>query len=81
MLAQRSTTYLGMHRNDYPGDTNMATLRRTFAFTGYWLNNPPGADSNTWRGKRQTIQTMGYGFLLLFNGREYSYLKASGNAP
>ena len=69
-----------MDRNDYPGDANMAALRKTFGFTGYWLNSPPGADSNTWRGKRQIIQTMGYGFLLLFNGREYSYLKASGNA-
>jgi hypothetical protein len=69
-----------MDRNDYPGDANMAALRKTFVFTGYWLNNPPGADSNTWQGKRRTIQTMGYGFLLLFNGREYRQLKASGNA-
>ena len=53
---------------------------RPFAFTGYWLNNPPGATVNTWRGKRKTIEAMGYGFLLLFNRREYSQLKASGNA-
>ena len=65
--AQAQKTYLGMDRNDYPGDANMATLRKTFAFTGYWLNNPPGATSNTWQGKRKTIQAMGYGFLLLFN--------------
>jgi hypothetical protein len=80
MPAQQPAAYLGMDRNDYPGAANMAALRKTFAFTGYWLNNPPGADSNTWRGKRRTIQTMGYGFLLLFNGREYRQLKASGNA-
>ena len=72
--------YLGLDRNDYPGDANMLTLRKTFAFTGYWLNNPPGANRNTWQGKRKPLESMGYGFLLLFNGREYAPLKASGNA-
>ena len=74
------STFLGMDRNDYPGDANMRTLRKTFAFTGYWLNNPPGANTNSWTGKREALQQMGYGFLLLFNGREYKELKASGNA-
>jgi len=73
-------SYLGMDRNDYPGDANMQSLRKTFAFTGYWLNNPPGADGNSWQGKRSALQAMGYGFLILFNGREYKELKASGNA-
>ena len=73
-------TFLGLDRNDYPSDANMASLRKTFVFTGYWLNNPPGANRNTWAGKRKPLQTMGYGFLLLFNGREYKQLKASGNA-
>lgn len=74
------STFLGFDRNDYPGDANMQTLKTKFVFTGYWLNNPPGASSNTWTGKRATLQKMGYGFLLLFNGREYKELKASGNA-
>jgi len=73
-------TYLGMDRNDYPGDVNMQSLRKSFAFTGYWLNAPPGADRNTWAGKRGQLTSMGYGFLLLFNGREYKELKASGDA-
>ena len=76
----RAQTYLGLDRNDYPGDQNMAALRKTFVFTGYWLNNPPGANRNTWSGNRKALQAMGYGFLLLFNGREYQYLKASGMA-
>ena len=80
ITAQSQRTYLGMDRNDYPGDANMMALRKTFAFTGYWLNNPPGANHNTWQGQRKSIETMGYGFLLLFNGREYAQLKASGNA-
>jgi hypothetical protein len=79
--AQRpNETYLGLDRNDYPGDANMAALRNTFAFTGYWLNNPPGANRNSWKGDRKALQDIGYGFLLLFNGREYAQLKASGNA-
>jgi hypothetical protein len=79
-VAQRHPTFLGMDRNDYPGDADMQLLRKTFVFTGYWLNNPPGAERNTWTGKRVNLQTLGYGFLVLFNGREYKELKASGDA-
>lgn len=78
--ATAQSMFLGMDRNDYPGDATMKTLRNTFTFTGYWLNNPPGEKHNSWQGNRKAVQAMGYGFLLLFNGREYAYLKASGNA-
>jgi hypothetical protein len=78
--AQAQRSYFGVDRNEYPGDANMATLHRTFAFTGYWLNNPPRADHNSWQGKRKSLEARGYGFLLLFNGREYAQLKASGKA-
>jgi glycoside hydrolase-like protein len=80
IAAQAQLTYLGMDRNDYPGEAAMVALHKTFAFTGYWLNNPPGANRNTWRGNRASLEKMGYGFLLLFNGREYAQLKASGGA-
>lgn len=82
MLAHPQThrSYLGMDRNDYPGDAEMKALRQTFAFTGYWLNNPPGESRDTWRGNRKAVAAMDYGFLLLFNGREYAQLKASGDA-
>jgi hypothetical protein len=80
VYAGAQQTYLGMDRNDYPDDANMAALHKVFAFSGYWLNTPPGEKNNTWRGKRRTLEAMGYGFLLLFNGREYAQLKASGNA-
>ena len=78
--SQSQSTFLGFDRNDYPGDASMQLLKKKFAFTGYWLNNPPGANSNTWTGHRAALQQMGYGFLLLFNGREYSAIKASGDA-
>jgi hypothetical protein len=70
---------LGFDRNDYPGDANLAALRRSFAFTGYWLGNPPGERSNSWHGKRTLLERHGFGFLLLFNGRAYAQLKSVPN--
>jgi hypothetical protein len=71
-----SRAYLGFDRNAYPGDAAIPTLRKTFSFTGYWLNTPPGETSNTWRGKREILNSNGFGFLLLFNGRLYKDLKS-----
>jgi Domain of unknown function (DUF1906) len=70
-----SPTFLGFDRNEYPGDDNLRELRRTFAFAGYWLNNPPGAQSNNWVSKRARLEAEGFGFLVLFNGRLYRDLK------
>ena len=61
--------YLGFDRNDYPGDDTMAGLHKTFAFTGYWLTNPPGENANSWQGKRTVLKQEGWGFLVLANGR------------
>ena len=74
------SSYLGFDRNQYPGDDNLAALHQTFSFAGYWLNNPPGENANTWTGKRQTLQSSGFGFLVLFNGRLIAELKSSANA-
>jgi hypothetical protein len=72
-------TYLGFDRNLYPGDNSLAELRKTFSFSGYWLNNPPGESSNSWKGKRQLIESHGFGFLVLFNGKRYAELKIPAN--
>jgi hypothetical protein len=72
--------YLGFDRNDYPGDSNLKVLRQTFSYSGYWLNNPPGAKTNSWKGKRKNLQAAGFGFLVLFNGRTYAEIKSSGDA-
>jgi Domain of unknown function (DUF1906) len=72
--------YLGFDRNQYPGDANLKPLRQTFSYTGYWLNHPPGASSNSWTGHRAAIESAGFGFLVLFNGRLYAELKSVGNA-
>lgn len=73
-LLQAQAQVLGFDRNDYPGDENLTALHQTFAFTGYWLNKPPGEKSNTWVGKRQQVEAAGFGFLVLFNGRLYAEL-------
>ncbi len=71
--AQR--VYLGFDKNDYPGDAAFVVLRKSFQYTGYWLNHPPGLDHNPWMGKRSFIKRQGLGFLLLFNGRLHNELK------
>jgi hypothetical protein len=72
--------YLGFDRNDYPGDSNLKTLRETFSYSGYWLNNAPGERANTWTGHRAALESAGFGFLVLFNGRLYAELKSVANA-
>ena len=72
--------YLGFDRNAYPGDANLKTLHETFSYTGYWLNNPPGERANTWTGHRAAVESAGFGFLVLFNGRVYAELKTVTHA-
>jgi len=74
------SNYLGFDRNDYPGDSNLKTLRQTFSYAGYWLNNPPGEKSNSWAGHRAAVESAGFGFLVLSNGRLYAELKTVANA-
>jgi len=75
-----ASAYLGFDRNDYPGDENLKALRQTFSYAGFWLNRPPGEKTNTWTGKRQAVQSAGFGFLILFNGRLYAQLKTVSKA-
>jgi hypothetical protein len=74
-LVPSSVTYLGFDRNTYPGDANLKALHQTFSYTGYWLNRPPGEKTNTWAGHRAAVESAGFGFLVLFNGRLYAELK------
>jgi hypothetical protein len=78
--SQTAGSYLGFDRNDYPGDANLKILKQTFSYAGYWLNNPPGESSNSWAGHRAAVQSAGFGFLVLFNGRLYAELKSVANA-
>ncbi len=69
--------YPGFDRNDYPGDAALPALRKSFRFTGYWLNHPPGETGNSWTGKRGILRRYGFGFLVLFDGRTDAELKAA----
>jgi len=79
-LHAQSGDYLGFDRNDYPGDASLKILHQTFSYSGYWLNNPPSESSNSWAGHRAALESAGFGFLVLFNGRLYAELKTVANA-
>jgi Domain of unknown function (DUF1906) len=64
-----SRNYVGFDANSYPGDDLLPALSKQFAFTGFWLTNPPGADRNPWVGKRGILLRNGFGFLVVANGR------------
>jgi hypothetical protein len=68
-------SYLGFDRNIYPGDAAISELRKTFFFTSYWLSPPPGEKENTWLGKRELLRSKGFGFLVLYRGRDSRELK------
>ena len=71
--AQKSPhTFLGFDRNLFPGSDALPVLRKTFAFSSYWLSPPPGEKINTWLGQRDALRSQGFGFLLLYRGRESS---------
>ncbi len=75
---------IGFDSNEYPGDNALPTLRRHFAFAGYWLTNPPGAHHNPWIGKREILLRNNFGFLVLANGKtdaEISRAKRTGTTP
>jgi len=83
-LSSAPRSYVGFDANDYPGDAKLPTLRQQFAFTGYWLNNPPGATHNPWAGKRDVLVRNGFGFLIVFNGRLDAQIlrsKKQGKSP
>jgi len=74
-------SFLGFDRNDYPGDSDLVALHEHFAFTGFWLNNPPGEQANSWAGHRPQLVAAGFGFLVLWNGRLDAEIKHSKLSP
>jgi len=74
-VPDQSHSYLGFDRNIYPGDLALPILQKTFVFTSYWLSPPPGEKTNTWLGKREFLRSQGFGFLVLYRGRESGELK------
>jgi len=77
---EHARSYLGFDRNIYPGDAALPVLRKTFTFTSYWLSPPPGEKKNTWKGKRELLLSHGFGFLVLYRGRDSGELKNENDA-
>lgn len=73
-------SYLGFDRNIYPGDDAVSILRKTFAFSSYWLSPPPGEKTNTWHGKRELLRSQGFGFVVLYRGPDSRELKTAAAA-
>jgi hypothetical protein len=72
--------YLGFDRNDYPGNAAMRELRKEFSFAGYWLTPAPGEKSDSWTGKRKSMEEQEYGFLLLARGRAVGAIRSAARA-
>src|SRR5580658_7000389 len=75
---------IGFDSNNFPGDDALPVLRQHFAFSGYWLTNPPGEHQNSWQGKRNALLRNGFGFLVLANGKtdaEITRSKRAGTTP
>jgi glycoside hydrolase-like protein len=79
-LDEISHAYLGFDRNIYPGDVALPVLRKTFTFTSYWLSPPPGEKTNTWLGKRKLLHLQGFGFVVLYRGRDSREFKKTADA-
>src|SRR5579862_7858705 len=67
--------FLGFDRNIYPGDDAMPILRKTFAYAGFWVGPPPGEKINTWKGKRELMKSLGFGFAVLYRARPINEVK------
>jgi hypothetical protein len=72
--------FLGFDRNIYPGDDALPILRKTFAFSGFWLGPPPGEKINTWKGKRELMKSLGFGFAALYRARPLNEVKKDAAA-
>ena len=77
---QAQSAYLGFDLNIFPGKDALPVLRKTFAFSSYWLSPPPGGKTNNWLGQRELLRAQGFGFLLLYRGPLSRELKSEAAA-
>ena len=66
--------FLGFDTHDYPGDEKMHAWRNApnapYSWVGYYLPNAPCHKGTSWNGKRQTLQTMGWGLAIVYVGQQ-----------
>ena len=80
VAAAEKGPFLGFDRNIYPGDDALPILRKTFVFAGFWLGPPPGEKINTWKGKRELMKSLGFGFAALYRARAMNEVKKDAAA-
>ncbi|MDP9339619.1 MAG: DUF1906 domain-containing protein [Acidobacteriota bacterium] len=80
-ISSPRNAYLGFDRDVYPGDSAFPILRKTFAFTSYWLSPPPAEKTTTWVGKRDLLRQSGFGFLVLYRGRDSREFVTASDGP
>src|SRR4030095_16576310 len=63
--------YLGFDTSDYPGDAAMQSWREhaDYDWVGYYLQAPCHKD-DSWTGKRDTLETMGWGVAVVYVGQQ-----------
>ena len=69
---RQSESYLGFDTNVYPGDRAMRAYRdgnTPYEWVGYYLAAPCHKD-HSWSGKRERIESMGYGTAVLYVGQQ-----------
>ena len=66
--------FLGFDTHDYPGDEKMRAWRNApnapYSWVGYYLPATPCHKGTSWNGKRQVIQTMGWGLAIVYVGQQ-----------
>ena len=65
--------YVGFDTHTYPGTAVMRTWKETpgspYSWVGYYLPSPCHANKS-WMGKRDTLQTMGWGLAIIYVGQQ-----------
>ena len=79
--APSTHSFLGFDRDIYPGDAAFQTFKKTFAFSGYWLSPPPTGKVTSWIAKRDFLRAAGFGFLVLYRGRDSHEFKKASDGP
>lgn len=69
-----SGTFLGFDTHTYPGDEKMHAWRNApdapYHWVGYYLPAAPCHKGTSWRGKRQTLTSMGWGLAVVYVGQQ-----------
>lgn len=61
---------VGFDCSAYPGDSTMNTLRKDFAFCGFYLAPAPSHGNAGWMNKLSTLRNIKYKFLPIFVGQQ-----------